>query len=124
MRLLFAALAALALVCPQIARAADFAPSRISDGETTWTDATDTDSGVLYVQGEATCDNTHATNAVWIYRAPSGTKAAAPYAKLPAATSCDNGDGNDSCSAKKLLGGRYIFDPQGTGGSAYCAGEK
>ena len=119
---LAALVAALVFVCPQIAAAADWSPKAITSGQATWTEAGTADSGLLCVWNVAKCTNNHASTAVWIYTADGGTKASQPWAKVPAATSCSNDDGNLTCMSTLLDAGCYIADPQGTGGAMTCTG--
>lgn len=107
------------------AHAADWTAKRLRHpgDSSTWTETSTTDSGTLTVDGMAACDNTHATNDVWIYRAPAGTKATAPWMKVRAAgVSCSPDDGETTCSSVLLDSGVYIADPQGTGGAMVCYG--
>ena len=78
----------------------------------TWTaTSAGEDSLALTCIGECTCDNTHATTNITVYRATiAGVKLTGDYWKAPAAVNCSDTT-LPQCSTVVLGPGIYIFDP-------------
>lgn len=113
-RVLHLALLALVLALPVASQAADWSPKAISSGQATWSEPGADDSGLFCVWSIAKCTNNHASTAVWLYTADGGTKAAQPWAKVPAATSCYLSSGFDTDTTENVtLSGNVVVNYRG-----------
>lgn len=123
MRKLCAALAAWMVICVAGSAFAGEWSKRavISRGDlSTWTDASDGDSGRLTIDADyASCVNT-GTNDFTVYDATSaGTKLGVYKGPIVAAGACSS---ETNCGRVILLGGDYVFDCSSGGCSAECRG--
>ena len=116
------------LLLPSTSLAASAAWSRTvlnPDGKvSTWASGSGgDDSLVLTCTGGCTCDNTHATNNIVVYRATdAGAKLTGDYWKADAGVACSD-TAAAYCLTVSLPPGKYIFDPAAaSAATAECRG--